>query len=91
MLMDDRQKALSIAILRGAVAAYLIYLGYSLIKDQLAGNSTMAPWLSWVSGVLFILAGAGFIWYSWKRYRADSAESPDGQASDAAKEPHETE
>ena len=91
MILDERQKALSMAILRAAVAGYIIYLGVSLIRDQLTGGSTLAPWFSWVCGVLFVLAGPGFIWYSWKQYRAATAKKPEAPLESTAEEPSEAE
>ena len=58
------------AWLRAIVAGYLIYLGYSLIRDHLKGISSMAPWLSWACGLFFIAAGAAFGFYTWRSWRA---------------------
>ena len=59
------------AALRAVVGAYLIYLGVSLVRDFLNGNSTMPPWAAWGCGIFFALAGAGVIVYTWRRYRAE--------------------
>ena len=64
------------ALLRAAVAGYLIYLGVTLIRDRLNGKSAMAPWLAWACGTVFVLAGAAFGWFAWRRYRADTADRP---------------
>ena len=77
---EAKGSAAGMVILRAAVAGYLIYLGYMLIRDHLNGKSTLAPWLSWLFGVLFILAGAGFGWFTYKRYRADTAKKPETEA-----------
>ena len=88
-MLDYRSKAITMAILRAAVSGYLIYLGFSMIKDHLEGNSTLAPWLTWVCGVFFILGGAAFIWYSWKQYRAATKETPERPADDTVEDPPE--
>ena len=54
--MAKRGTATSIAVLRAAVAAYLAYLGYTLIRDVRAGGSAMSPALAWTAGLLFIAA-----------------------------------
>lgn len=78
--MDDhsqnRTAAVYKAVLRAAVAGYLIYLGVSMITDHLNGASTLAPWIIWTAGPVFVIAGAVFGWLTWKRYRAETAEEP---------------
>ncbi|MBQ6036829.1 MAG: hypothetical protein IJL43_05895 [Lachnospiraceae bacterium] len=82
---EERGRVIMMAMLRAGVSGYLIYLGYSLIRDQLNGSSAMAPWLTWAAGVVFILAGIGFLFYTWKHYRAETkektAEDSEGDAS----------
>ena len=68
-------RAKSSAFLRGAVAAYLVYLGYSLIRDHLRGSSTLSPGISWAAGLGFCAAGLLFGLFTWKRYRAAMAEA----------------
>ena len=69
--MAKRGTATSIAVLRSAVAAYLAYLGYTLIRDVRAGGSAMSPVLAWTAGLLFIAAAVAFGFYTWRRGRAD--------------------
>ena len=57
------------AALRLAVSAYLLYLGYSILRDTVTGTSAMYPALGWIAGVVFIVAGALFGRYSWKRWK----------------------
>lgn len=66
-------QAMNRAALRAVVGAYLIYLGVSLIRDRLNGKSAMTLWLAWGIGIFFALAGAGVIFYAWRRWRADAA------------------
>lgn len=60
------------------VAAYLIYLGYSLLKGYFAGEEGIPGWAAILFGAIFIIAGAGYILYQLKLYRefkaADEAE-----------------
>ena len=62
-------KARSTAILRGVVAGYLVYLGYTLIRDLLNGSSTLPLWAAWAAGLGFCIAGAAFGLFAWKRYK----------------------
>ena len=57
--------------LRAVAAGYLIYLGWTMVRDLLNGSSTLPVWLSWTAGIGFAAVGAAFGWYSWKRYQAD--------------------
>lgn len=58
------------AVLRGAVACYLLYLGVKIAMS--AGKDPSFPvWAAWVLGGFFCLAGAAFGVYTWRRYRAD--------------------
>ena len=88
-MLDYRSKAITMAILRAAVSGYLIYLGFTMIKDYVEGNSTLAPWLAWTCGMFFILGGAAFIWYSWKQYRAETKETPKESADNTVEKPPE--
>ena len=76
--MDDRtpeedaarkSRAGNRAALRLAVSAYLLYLGYSILHDTLTGTSAMSPVLGWIAGAVFIVGGALFGRYSWKRWK----------------------
>lgn len=80
----QRQKAVNMAALRAAVAAYLMYLGGSLIWDRLRGNSSLPPALAWLAGLGFLLCGAAFGWYTWRRWRSerDAAAESGGSAGE---------
>ncbi len=69
--MQKRARAVTTATLRAAVALYIAYLGYSIIKGVREGSTTMAPWIGWGAGCFFIAAALGFCFYVWKRYRRD--------------------
>ena len=63
-----KNRAGNTAALRLAVAAYLLYLGWSILRDTVRGTSAMSPVLGWAAGVIFIACAVGFGWYSWKRW-----------------------
>ena len=76
--MDDRRpeddaarksRAGNRAALRLAVAVYLLYLGYSILRDMLTGISSLSPVLGWTAGAAFIVCGLLFGRYSWKRWK----------------------
>ena len=64
------------ATFRGVVAAYIIYLGYKVIRE---------PASIWqiAAGVFFIAAALGFGVYTWKRWHLDleAARLPDEDES----------
>ena len=75
---------IAMASLRAVVACYIIYLGGKIISDHVKGESEMAPWMCWFFGILFIVAGAAFLFYTWKRYKKDKAEEAAKAAEEAA-------
>lgn len=83
---EPRGRESGMALLRALVAGYLIYLGVTMILDRIAGRSEMPLWLSWTCGLLFVLAGVFFGWYTWKRYREDTAKNTDGSAKTPSEE-----
>lgn len=66
-----RNRALSMLVLRGAVAIYLVYLGGSLIYEWLSGISGLPAYVVWGGGILFITGGALFGLYVWRRFQKD--------------------
>jgi TRAP-type C4-dicarboxylate transport system permease small subunit len=80
-----RSKAIGTSAIRAVVAGYLVYLGYTLIRDWLRGGSTMSPWVAWGIGLLFCIGGAAFGLYTWKQYRAalKAAELPAEETEEA--------
>ncbi|MDO4990709.1 MAG: hypothetical protein Q4E45_09420 [Eubacteriales bacterium] len=80
-----RTRANNLAVLRALVAAYLAWLGFSLIRDCVRGASTLSPAFAWTGGLVFIAAAFAFAFYirrQWKRELA-AARLPK-QAEDAA-------
>lgn len=56
------------AVFRGIVSAYLIYLGWDLIRSG-GSDPTFPVAVGWLAGGLFIAAALGFGWYTWKQYK----------------------
>lgn len=77
--VQRRSRAGTTASLRAVAAGYLIWLGWTLLRDMLNGSSTLPVWLSWTASIGFAAIGAAFGWYTWKRYQADmkAAELPE--------------
>ncbi len=69
--VQERARAGTRATLRAAVALYVIYLGYRLIRGAGDETSTMPVWLAWVAGIALIAAALGFGIYIWKRWKLD--------------------
>ena len=83
---NPRNRAIAMASLRAVVAGYLVYLGGKLISDYLKGESEIIPWMVWVFGPLFIVAGLAFGFYTWKRYQKEKAESQSVAVQDTSAE-----
>ena len=84
----EYSKARSRGILRAVVAGYLVYLGGSIIYELIQGTTTLRPALGWILGPLFMIAGAGFGYFTWRRWKADEkAVEALTQAAKAAEEP----
>lgn len=52
---------------------YLIYLGAKQIMALLDGSASV-PVLNAISGIVFIVFGAGVVYREWKNYRRASAQ-----------------
>ena len=75
--MNERQfdpqkqtKAGTAALLRLAVAGYLVYMGYKIAVNE---NTTMPPVTAKILGGVFIAAAMGFGAYTLLRWRKDIA------------------
>ena len=62
-------RAASAAMLRGLAAAYLLYLGWTILRDLFRGASSLPLWMGWAAGLGFAAAGLAFGWYSIRSYR----------------------
>lgn len=57
------------------VCVYIIYLGISVLRNYAAGQSSeTAGWVQILFGVLFIAAGAGFLFRYFQQYRKAKEE-----------------
>ena len=74
--------------LRLAVSAYLVYLGFDILRDFLSGASTLPTFSAWGFGVGFMVAGVGFAAYSFLRYRREK-EAEDAKGEETGKTPDE--
>ena len=80
------------AVLRGAVACYLLYLGVQIAMS--AGKDPSFPvWASWLLGGFFCVAAVAFGAYTWRRYRADlkAAELTEEERLEARRQVEEEE
>ena len=68
-----KNRAANFFALRLAVAAYLVYLGFDLLRDWLGGGSTLSAAAAWGFGLGFMAAGLGFAVYSFLSWRRGAA------------------
>ena len=77
----------SLAALRIAAAAYIFYLGWTVLRDTLNGSSTIPVWVGWLAGLVFMGASLAYGVYSFRRYRqeqkAAQAQEPSPDEEDA--------
>ena len=75
--VQQRARAGVKATLRGAVAVYIVYLGYQLVRDAEGAWQIAA-------GVFFIAAALAFGVYAFRRWRLDleAARLPEEDGSD---------
>ena len=69
-----KNKADTRALFRALLCGYLLYLAWQLIQSG-GSDPSFPPLVAWLLGGLFILAAAGFGWYSWREYRRALAEA----------------
>lgn len=82
-----KNRTVNLFALRLAVAAYLVYLGFDLLRTFLVGASTLPPAAAWGCGVGFMAAGLGFGIYSLLRYRRE--EAAEKKTEETGKTPEE--
>ena len=75
------------SVLRGVIAAYLVYLGGSLISGWFRGTSTVKPVLVWTCGPLFIIGGLLFGLYAWRQWKAAQREAEAAETAAAPPDP----
>ena len=70
MKIQNRNRAMLLAV----VGAYVIYLAYEMMRDELAGKSTMAMWVCVLCTVLLGCAGIAVLVLTWKVYKTKDPE-----------------
>ncbi len=70
MKIQNRNRAMLLALVGG----YVIYLAYEMVRDELAGVSSMAMWLCILLAVLMSAAGIAVLILAWKVYRTKEPE-----------------
>ena len=83
-----KNRTVNLFALRLAVAAYLVYLGFDLLRGFLAGASTLPAASAWGFGLGFMAAGLGFGVYSFLHYRRETAAEKK-KAEETGKTPDE--
>ena len=68
--VTSKSRADTAAVLRAAVAVYLLYLAWKIATASGADASFSQP-VSLLIGGAFAAAALAFGWYTWRRYRAD--------------------
>ena len=84
MRIQNRNRAMLMAV----VGAYVIYLAYEIMRDELAGKSTMPMWVCILCTILLGAAGIGVLILAWKIYRTkdpDEGEAKKNENPDALK------
>lgn len=69
----DKNRADMHALMRGIVAAFLLYSAYQLCFR--VEDATFPPAARVASGAVLALAAIGFGVFTWKRYRADCEDA----------------
>ena len=70
MKIQNRNRAMLLAI----VGVYVIYLAYEIMRDGLAGNTSMAMWVCVLCTVLLGGAGIAVLVLAWKVYKTKDTE-----------------
>lgn len=81
MKLENRNRAL----LLGVVGGYIIYLAYEMMRDELAGNSTMPMWVCILFVILMGGGGIFALFLAWKTYRKKDTEEEEKPADDDEK------
>ena len=70
MKLQNRNRALLLAVAGG----YVVYLAYEMMRDELAGKSSMPMWLCILFVILLGGAGLATLFLAWKTYRTKDTE-----------------
>ncbi len=69
--VQKRARAGTAATFRAVVCAYVIYLGWNVLRGVRDGSSPVPVWVGWLVAVVFTAAALAFGFYTWKIYRRD--------------------
>lgn len=75
-------RAITSAVLRIVVAAYIIFIAYNVINGTRSEDSSIPAWAGMLIGGLFMAAAAGFIIYSIRSFlkaRENARLDPDAE------------
>lgn len=70
MKIQNRNRAMLMVIAGG----YVIYLAYEMMRDELAGKSSMPMWACILFTLLLGGAGIAVLFLAWKIYRTKDPE-----------------
>ena len=70
MKIQNRNRAMLLAVFGG----YVIYLAYEIMRDELAGKSSMAMWVCILCTVFLAAAGTAVLILAWKVYKTKDPE-----------------
>ena len=88
---QNEQRMVPRTALMSLVAAYLMYLGFNILRGWYQGDPGMPPWVAVLFGILFIVAGGAYLIYLLlpylkKKSGEESAAIPEKSESAAAPE-----
>ena len=91
---QNEQRMVPRTALMSLVAAYLMYLGFNILRGWYQGDPGMPPWVAVLFGILFIVAGGAYLIYLLlpylkKKSGEESAAIPEKSESAAAPENEE--
>jgi TRAP-type C4-dicarboxylate transport system permease small subunit len=73
--IQKRARAGSSAVFRVVVAAYIIYLGWTVLRGVLNGTSPVPVWVAWLVAIVFTAGAGAFLFYTWKKYLRDREDA----------------
>ena len=81
---QNEQRMVPRTALMCLVAAYLMYLGFNILRGWYEGDPGMPPWVAVLFGILFIVAGGAYLIYLLmpylkKKSGEESAAAPENE------------
>lgn len=67
--MTRKAGAVTGLVLRAAIAGYLAYLAWHILRGAQKGGSPIPEWGAWLICLAFAAAAAGFCLYAWRAYQ----------------------